>query len=105
MSEVFYKQMECQVEFSWFHLSCLILELPSCDDPNLSQLDCTVELPSNNDSDTVETLPIIADVLCSNVTGVRLVHHNIQGLLSKSIDIHEWLEACINKFSKCVLFY
>ena len=48
---------------------------------------------------TVEMFPIITDVLCSNVTGVRLVHHNIQGLLSKFIDIHELLEACINSAS------
>ena len=99
VSEEFYKQMECQVEFSWFCPSCLFLELPSCVDPDFSQLDCIVGSPCSNDSDTVETLPIITDVLCGNVTGVRLVHHNIQGLLSKSIDIHEWLEACVHSAS------
>ena len=53
----------------------------------------------------VETLSIITDVLCSNVTGVRLIHHVIQALLSKSIGIHEWLHGGLYKFSKCVLFY
>ena len=77
-------------------LSCLFLKLPSCVAPDLSQLGCTVELSYSNDSDTIEMFPIITDVLCSNVTGVRLVHHNIQGLLSKFIDIHKLLEACIN---------
>ena len=56
----------------------LVLELPSCVDPELSQLDCNDELPYSNDSDTVETLPIIIDVLCGNVTGIKFVHHNIQ---------------------------
>ena len=36
---------------------------------------------------------------CGNVTGIKLIHHNIQGLLSKFIDVHEWLEACVNSAS------
>ena len=73
VSDEVYKQMECQVEFPWFCPSCLFLELPSCFDPDLSQLDCKVQSPYSNYSDTVETLPIVTDVLCDNVTGVRLI--------------------------------
>ena len=36
---------------------------------------------------TVETLPIITDVLNDPISGVRIVNHNIQGLLSKSTDV------------------
>ena len=70
-----------------------------CVDPVPALLDCSIELPNSSDSDTVETLPTINDVLCNSATGVRLVHHNVQGLLSKSIDIREWLEACIDSAS------
>ena len=52
----------------------------------------------NGDGQTAFQLYII-DVLCGNVAGVRLVLHNIQGLLSKSIDVHEWLEGCVNSVS------
>ena len=66
------------MEFSWFCPSCLFLELPLCVDPVPALLDCSIELPNSSDSDTVETLPIINDVLHNSATGVRLVHHNVQ---------------------------
>ena len=29
------------------------------------------------------------------ISGVRIVHHNIQGLLSKSTDVYQWLGSCV----------
>ena len=82
VSVIFYEQLAAQVQFSWCCPSCLFLELPLND---LSD-----DVPSATAvAPPVETLPITTDVLCDSISGVRIVHHNVQGLLSKSTDIHE----------------
>ena len=88
----FYHRMDSQVEFSWFCPSCLFLELPLCSSGGFN---------NDSDDDEVRVAPtsvdaplLITDVLSQSFNGIRIVHHNIQGLLSKSIDIREWLGAC-----------
>lgn len=44
----------------------------------------------------MELLPLLSDVLCDLLSGVRIIHHNIQGLLSKSTDMCEWMGSCVN---------
>ena len=101
----FYHKLESQTTFSWFCPSCLFTELPLCDQ---SSSDLDVE---SSDS-SVETFPIISDVLDDRSYGVRIIHHNIQGLLSKSTDVCQWLSTCVDSASiivtrheKTVLMY
>ena len=93
----FYCYMESQAEFSWFCPSCLFLELPQYDE---SDSDLETEFMES----TVETLPIITDVLNDPISGVRIVHHNIQGLLLKSTDVYQWLGSCVNSAATIYCF-
>ena len=43
-----------------------------------------------NDSSFV--LPLAADVLLVQPCGLRIIHHNVQGLLSKAMEIQQWHE-------------
>ena len=45
---------------------------------------------------SVELLPLLSEVLCDSFSGFRIVHHNIQGLLSTTTDVCEWLGSCVN---------
>ena len=36
---------------------------------------------------SVELLPLLSEVLCDSFSGIRIVHYNIQGLLSKTTDV------------------
>ena len=37
-----------------------------------------------------DIFPLMSDALCNDFTGIRVVHHNIQGLRSKLDDLSEW---------------
>lgn len=63
-----YCQVEFKVEFSWLWPSCLFLELPLCN--------TDMYLDTEPLDPTVETLPIISDILVDSFSGIRLIHHN-----------------------------
>jgi len=62
----------------------------SDDEPLSSESD----MPSES-----ELLPLLSDVLQESFSGIRIVHHNIQGLLSKSTDLCVWLGSCVQSAS------
>jgi len=52
----------------------------------------------NEDSSVTDSfqhdLPFVNDVVSISSDGVRLIHHNVQGLLSKMPEITQWLHIC-----------
>ena len=71
-------------EFSWQCPGCLLSHLPSGEDSSLSLLDA-----SQSSYDL--SLPI--DLFQGPCEGVRLIHHNVQGLNSKLTEITQWLHS------------
>ena len=72
----------------WFCRQCT---LPNFSDSFFSSdsMDESVE----NDSSFV--LPLAADALLVQPCGLRIIYHNVQGLLSKAMEIQQWLEDCV----------
>ena len=83
-----YNQMEAQVEFSWYYPSCLFLELPLVDVSDVSSL-------AADECSTDADLSIV-NQLGAAIQGIRIVHHNIQGIHSKLTELTQWFETCEN---------
>ena len=80
-------------EFNWQCPSCLFNALPSYD----VVMDASINVDSSavSDSDLSQyDFPFISDVVSVSSNGVRLLHHNVQGLLSKMPEITQWLHIC-----------
>lgn len=77
----FYNQLEAKVEFSWHCPLCLFQELPLLD-----VLDGSVS-SSSPDSENLAEDPSTIDLLEATISGVRIVHHNVQGIQSKIIEL------------------
>lgn len=73
--------------------------------PSSDICECCDELSGHSDelvdvtASDVAAIPIITDVLSGSFNEIRLVHHNVQGLLSKTTDLRVWLEACVGSAS------
>ena len=80
-----YNEMEAQVEFSWHCPSCLFQELPLFD---VSDDSTSV---SSVDSDST---PSALELLGASIQGVRIIHHNVQGIHSKITELTQWFEVC-----------
>ena len=50
-----------------------------------------------------ECIPLAVDALKRPFTGVRIVHHNVQGIHSKMDDLASWFNVCSGKMLCCVL--
>ena len=80
-------------EFNWQCPSCLFNALPSHD----VVMDASINVDSSavSDSDLSQyDFPFVSDVVSVSSNGVRLLHHNVQGLLSKMPEITQWLHIC-----------
>ena len=81
----------CKAEdINWQCPSCLFNALPYHD----VVMDASINVDSSvvSDSDLSQhDLPFVSDVLSVPSCGVRLIHHNVQGLLSKMPEITQWL--------------
>ena len=80
-------------EFDWQCPSCLFNVLPYHD----AVTDASVDEDSSDISDldlSQHDLPFISDVVSVSSSGVRLIHHNVQGLLSKMPEITQWFHIC-----------
>ena len=66
---------------------CLFRQLPSVD---------TYEDPINTpkDIDPGLDLPLASDIIDSPISGVRVIHHNVQSLILKITEISHWLHGC-----------
>ena len=69
------------------------MELPQCDESDL-------DLETESIKSSVETLPLITYVLNDPISGVRIVHHNIQGLLC----VYQWLGSCVDSAATIYCF-
>ena len=80
--------MISRVEFSWRCPPCLLSQLPFLD---INVLDTSVSSTDSSDIDScVNALPLASDVLHTPPVKLRVVHHNVWGLLSKWTDLQEW---------------
>ena len=73
-------------EFNWLCPICLFNQLPS-----LEVIDDVVDSCGSADISCSSDLPCLMDIIDSPVDGVRFVHHNVRGLLSKFSEVSEWL--------------
>ena len=81
----------------WYCPTCTLHQLPF---GNSSFVSDTVSSVSDVSCDKGEAgLPIVLDVLSNLRPGVRVIHHNIQGLVSKIVDVEQWVGDCVNTAS------
>ena len=71
-----------QVDFNWQCSSCLFSYLPYHGVNNETLASSCVFEPSIS-------IPMTSDILASSSNGIRLIHHNVQGLISKSTELCE----------------
>lgn len=93
VSEHDYEDFCTREEFDWFCSTCLFDQLP--------QSDVFAATSGNSDSDVEwffgpSVLSSTYDVLSSSFNGIRVVHHNVQGIQSKMTEITGWLKQMIN---------
>ena len=72
------------VNFNWICTLCLFRQLPSA-------VTCDDSTNTTNNMDTISDLLFARDIIASPVSGVRVIHHNLQGLMSKITVISDWL--------------
>ena len=87
VSEDMWMDMTSQGEFPWHCPPCLLSQLLF---PDTSALDSSVSSISSDDNVDRDLL-LISDVLSTPPVRLRVVHHNVQGLLSKWTDLQGWL--------------
>jgi len=73
-----------QVDFNWQCSSCLFSYLLYHDVNNETLASSCVFEPGIS-------IPMTSDILALSSNGIRLIHHNVQGLISKSTELCEWL--------------
>ena len=81
----FYAELQEKSEFSWQCPSCLFSVLPSND---------IIEADFWLSPSPCDLVPLMDDVLESPLSGIRIIHHNIQGLLSKLDSLAAWFNTC-----------
>ena len=81
-----YSELEAKSQFSWHCPSCLFSELPSVD---VVELDTPT---SQSYFSSFESIPLTVDV-----SGLCIVHHNVQGIHSKMDDLISWFNVCSGK--------
>ena len=87
ISNDYYAVLQQTTDFSWQCPSCLFAALPSLDISSHSDSDTTL---SNSMGDQHSLLELLKD----KPRGVRVVHHNVQGLFSKLDELSQWFDAC-----------
>ena len=80
-------------EFNW---QCLFQVLPHCDLLN----DCSMSV-SESSAPSKDDLLLPMDIISTPVTGVRVIHHNVRGVLSKFPEIAHWLSSSQNPTVLC----
>ena len=95
VSSCAYELLCSMTEFSWQCPSCLFSALPSfdaCDDSSAEFTSSCADdsLIEHNDCGGADST---ADLLGAVVHGVRIVHHNIQGINFKLLELSQWFEA------------
>ena len=89
VNDSFYRELQLQGDFCWQCPSCLFSVLP-CTEV------CTDDTqPSISSADTA--IPSTVDVLEDTFSGIQIIHHNIQGLHSKTDELSEWFQLCNGK--------
>lgn len=77
------------MEFSWHCPSCLFQELPLLD-----VTDDSTSVLSVDDEHLADYVPSALELLGVAIQGVRIVHHNVQGIHSKITELTQWFEVC-----------
>ena len=85
VSTKMYEQLQSHAEFSWQCPSCLFSALPSFDV-------CDDSFDVNKLCSSVDT-SFVVDYLGSAVNGMRIAHHNVQGITSKLFELYQWFNA------------
>ena len=75
------------MNFNWICTLCLFRQLPSA-------VTCDDSTNTTNNMDPTSDLLFASDIIASPVSGVRVIHHNVQGLMSKITEISDWLHGC-----------
>lgn len=71
-----YRELQVQAQFSWHCPSCFFAALPTKE-----VSDCSTQSPIK--SCDFDSIPLTVDVLEESFFGIRVIHHNVQGLHSK----------------------
>ena len=79
-----YRELQAKVQFSWHCPLCLFAVLPTTEVDECG-MQSTVE-PCDSDS-----IPFTVDELEEEFSGIRVIHHNVQGLHS---ELAQWFECC-----------
>ena len=85
-----YNKLKEKMDFSMQCPSCLFSVLP-----NVDVIDNP--LPTISDTNSPCLLPLADEALCTTFTGIRVAHHNIQGVHSKMDDLATWFNLCMGK--------
>ena len=75
------------VSFNWICTLCLFHQLPIIDT-------CEDSISPPNNMDRASDLLLASDITDSPISGVCMIHHNVQGLMSKVTEISDWLHGC-----------
>ena len=76
-------------EFDWLCPLCLFDQLPNTE--IINDDDDDDDFSASADMSFSPDLPSPMDIIGSPVDGVRIVHHNVRGLLSKFSEVSQWL--------------
>ena len=90
---IIYLELQARSEFSWQCPPYLLSMLPFGGEPDLNSSVCEICTQSN------AGLPIVSDMLSILPPGVGVIHHNVQGLVSKIVDVEQWVGDCVNTAS------
>ena len=85
-----YSQYLSLSEFSWHCPTCLFNVLP--DENAFNDLDESMQQSQDVSHDA--SIPSTIEVLESAPNGLQLIHHNVQGLISKPTETAHWLHTC-----------
>ena len=85
----FYRKLQLKGDFCWQCPSCLFSVLPGTE--------VCIDEPQSPISCVDNAIPSTVDVLERAFSGIQIVHHNIQGLHSKTDELLEWFQLCNGK--------
>lgn len=66
--------------------------------PSDEVCDCEDMSPQSPAGYLSSELVLPVDILCDSFNGIRIVHHNIQGLHSKMDELVEWFHQCNGRY-------
>ena len=85
-----YRELQIKDTFSWLCPLCLFAELPATE-----VIDCDVRSPETSIDE--DMLPLTVEVLEVAFRGLRVLHHNVQGLHSKLDELSQWFSSFASK--------